>query len=100
MPNQYTKKTFKDQYKEKGFDYWTALKRRDAGMTEDKIFFPGSLRNIRKTTPITIHNETYQNLKEAEEEQSHMPSDEEIAKYFESIEDAPQYTSEPPAWVL
>ena len=65
MANQYTENTFKDQCNEKGVDYWTALKRKESGMSDDEIFFPGNLRNLRKTNPITIHEKTYPNLKEA-----------------------------------
>ena len=65
MANQYTENTFKDQCNEKGVDYWTALKRREAGMSEDEIFFPGDLKKLRKTNSITINEKTYPNLKEA-----------------------------------
>ena len=46
-------------------------------MTEDEIFFPGDLRKLRKTTPITINEKTYPNLKEAEDEEQDVlePSD-------------------------
>tara|TARA_B100001057_G_scaffold174298_1_gene174967 strand:+ start:641 stop:1702 length:1062 start_codon:yes stop_codon:yes gene_type:complete len=65
MANQYTENTFKKKCKEKGVDYWTALKRREAGMTEDRIFYPGSLKTLRETNPITIHEKTYPNLEQA-----------------------------------
>ena len=65
MPNQYTDNTFKDQCREKGVDYWAALKRRNAGMSEDRVFYSGDLKKLKETTPITIHNQTYPNLKEA-----------------------------------
>ena len=44
MANQFTENTFKKQCREKGVDYWTALKRRKAGMTEQEIFHKGSLK--------------------------------------------------------
>jgi group I intron endonuclease len=65
MPNQYTKNTFKDKCEKKGVDYWTALKRREAGMSEDRVFYLGDLKKLRKTNPITINEITYPNLKEA-----------------------------------
>ena len=65
MPNQYTENTFKDQCEKKGVDYSTALKRRDAGMSEDRVFYQGDLKKLKQTTPITINNQTYPNLKEA-----------------------------------
>ena len=42
-------------------------------MTEDEIFFPGDLRKLRKTTPITINEKTYPNLKEAEDAEQDVP---------------------------
>ena len=65
MANQFTENTFKKQCREKGVDYWTALKRREAGMSEERVFYPGNLKNLRKTKPITIHKKTYPNLEEA-----------------------------------
>ena len=65
MANQFTENTFKKQCREKGVDYWTALKRREAGMSEERVFHPGNLKNLRKTKPITIHKKTYPNLEEA-----------------------------------
>ena len=42
MANQFTENTFKKQCREKGVDYWTALKRREAGMSEERVFYPGT----------------------------------------------------------
>ena len=47
MANQFTENTFKKQCREKGVDYWTALKRREAGMSEERVFYPGNLKNLR-----------------------------------------------------
>ena len=73
MPNQYTKNTFKDKCEKKGVDYWTALKRREAGMSEDRVFYLGDLKKLRKTNPITINEITYPNLKEAEDAEQDVP---------------------------
>ena len=34
-------------------------------MSEERVFYPGNLKNLRKTKPITIHKKTYPNLEEA-----------------------------------
>jgi group I intron endonuclease len=57
--------SFKNKCKEMGVDYWRALKRREAGLPEDKIFEKQHVRNSRKTTEIEIYGTTYPNLKEA-----------------------------------
>ncbi|MEO7160346.1 MAG: hypothetical protein ABJA84_10315 [Polaromonas sp.] len=41
--------TFKQQCKERGIDYWRALKRREAGMSDEKVFEEGYVRGQRKT---------------------------------------------------
>ena len=65
MANQFTENTFKKQCKEKGVDYWTALKRRQAGMTEQEIFHKGSLKKLVKKNSITVYGKTYPNINEA-----------------------------------
>lgn len=57
--------TFKSKCKRLGVDYFRALKRRQAGHTEEKIFSEGFIRNERKINEITIFGEKYPNLKEA-----------------------------------
>lgn len=59
------KGTFKEKCKEKGIDYHRALKRRQAGLSEDKIFAEGYIRNERKTNEIIIHGKKYPNIEEA-----------------------------------
>ena len=65
MANQFTENTFKKQCREKGVDYWTALKRRQAGMTEQEIFHKGSLKKLVKKNSITVYGKTYPNINEA-----------------------------------
>lgn len=57
--------SFKAKCKEMGIDYWSALKRREAGMSEDNVMKAASLRSERRTNPITIHSVTYPNMEAA-----------------------------------
>ncbi len=59
------KKSFKQICREKGVDYYRALKRRQAGLSEDKIFNKEYIRSSRITKEITIHGRIYPNLQEA-----------------------------------
>jgi group I intron endonuclease len=57
--------TFKKLCHEKGLNYHRALKRRQAGLSEEKIFEEGFIRNTREVNQITIFGKTYPNLKQA-----------------------------------
>lgn len=57
--------SFKERCKELGIDYWRALKRREAGVSEEKIFAAGYIRSDRETTPITVAGIQYPNLRAA-----------------------------------
>lgn len=57
--------TFKKECEEKGVDYHRALKRRQAGLSEAKIFDEGFIRSIRAINEVTVFGETYPNLEEA-----------------------------------
>ncbi len=57
--------TFKKKCNELGIDYWRALKRREAGLSEEKIFDEGYVRNTREVNEINVHGVTYPNLREA-----------------------------------
>lgn len=57
--------SFKARCKELGIDYWRALKRREAGVSEEKIFAAGYIRSARETTPITVAGIEYPNLRAA-----------------------------------
>jgi group I intron endonuclease len=59
------KGTFKEKCKEKGINYHRALKRRQAGLSEDKIFAEGYIRNERETNEIIVHGKKYPNIEEA-----------------------------------
>lgn len=61
----FTKGTFREKCIEKGTDYYRALKRRQAGHTEEKIFEKGYIGNTRTTKPILVYGNTYPNLMEA-----------------------------------
>lgn len=57
--------SFKEQCKEKGVDYWRALKRRESGMDESKVFDRGYVRGCRKTNAISVYGNEYPNIEEA-----------------------------------
>ena len=60
--------TFKARCTELGLNqaqYWRALKRRQAGMPEDKILTKDYVRNERQVNQITVNEVSYPNLKEA-----------------------------------
>jgi predicted GIY-YIG superfamily endonuclease len=57
--------TFKKKCNELGVDYWRALKRREAGLPEEKIFEEGYVRNSRKIGEIKVFGVNYPNLEEA-----------------------------------
>ena len=57
--------TFKQQCEELGIDYWRALKRRQAGMRENRILSEGYVRCSREVGSVTVHGETYPNMEEA-----------------------------------
>lgn len=57
--------TFKRQCQEIGVDYYRALKRRQAGMSEEQIFNKGYIRNKRAINKIKVFNEVYPNIEEA-----------------------------------
>jgi group I intron endonuclease len=57
--------TFKQQCNDKGVDYYRALKRRQAGLPDDKVFNEGYIRSERVTNEIEISGKMYPNLEEA-----------------------------------
>ena len=57
--------TFKEDCKKKGINYQRALKRRQAGMSEEKIYSPDSVSGMRETKPIEVFGVKYPNLEEA-----------------------------------
>ena len=57
--------TFKQTCKQKGVNYYRALKRRQAGLPQEKIFEKGFVRTTREINQIKVFGETYPNLKEA-----------------------------------
>jgi hypothetical protein len=57
--------SFKQKCKELGVDYWRALKRREAGFVEEKVFANTYIRADRETSPLTIYDIEYPNLRTA-----------------------------------
>ncbi|MEY8095821.1 GIY-YIG nuclease family protein [Falsihalocynthiibacter sp. S25ZX9] len=57
--------TFKARCADHGVDYWCALKRRQNGMPEEKIFSLENLRAVREVNPILVAGKTYPNMEAA-----------------------------------
>ncbi len=57
--------TFKRQCQKRGVDYCRALKRRQAGLSEEKIFNNEYIRSERAINEIKVFNEVYPNIEEA-----------------------------------
>ncbi len=57
--------TFKKLCNDKGINYHRALKRRQAGLSEKKIFEEGFIRSTREINEIIVFGEKYPNLEEA-----------------------------------
>lgn len=57
--------TFKEKCSDLGVDYWRALKRREAGLSEEKIFEEGYVRNSREINEIAVFGLKFPNLEEA-----------------------------------
>lgn len=91
-------KSFKQVCKERGVNYWRALKRRNAGLPEEKIFEKNFVRQRRETIAVTVHGKTYPNLREAIRELKPPASPKSIARWMEkglSAEDAFSRTPNP-----
>lgn len=54
--------SFKQRCKKLGIDYWRALKRRETGAPDEKIFAAGYIRTDRKTSPVILDGVEYPNL--------------------------------------
>jgi group I intron endonuclease len=76
--------TFKKKCKELGIDYWRALKRREAGLSEEKIFKEGYVRNTREVNEINVYGVTYPNLREAIRALKPSASSHTISRWIES----------------
>jgi len=59
-------KTLKQLCKENGTNYYSAIKRRQAGMSMDKVLSRENLKFKKITNEVTVFGITYPNLKEAE----------------------------------
>ncbi len=57
--------SFKDKCARLGVDYHRALKRREANLSEERIFDKGFIRNSRVTKEVVVNGRTFPNLKEA-----------------------------------
>lgn len=57
--------SFKAECSRRGIDYWSALKRREAGMSMEHVLSASPLRSDRRTNPITVHGVAYPNMEAA-----------------------------------
>ncbi len=57
-----SKKTFKEKCIQNNVNYHRALKRRQAGLSEEKIFAPEYIRSEREINKITVHGVDYPNM--------------------------------------
>lgn len=58
--------SFKNLCKAQGIDYWRALKRREAGMSDDKVLSKSHLRSLRTTnTALSVNGVSYPNIRAA-----------------------------------
>lgn len=62
---QFTIGTFREKCIEKGIDYHRALKRRQAGLSEEKIYSTEYIRNEREINKIIVFGEEFPNIEEA-----------------------------------
>jgi hypothetical protein len=56
--------TFKQKCEKLSIDYWRALKRRQAGMSEERLFSESYVRATREVGIVTVHGVTYPNMEE------------------------------------
>tara|TARA_Y100000589_G_C27191185_1_gene644897 strand:+ start:3319 stop:4569 length:1251 start_codon:yes stop_codon:yes gene_type:complete len=57
--------SFKNECKKLGINYWRALKRKQQGMSKEKVFYSDYVRGLKETKPISINQVIYPNLAEA-----------------------------------
>lgn len=81
--DQAKEQTFKRECEDRGVDYWRALKRRQAGLSEEKVFEKGHVRHSRETTPLIVHGIRYPNLKEAQRDLNPPASTQTIARWLD-----------------
>lgn len=61
----FSKNTFKEKCNQNNINYHRALKRRQAGLSEEKIFAPDYIRSEREINKIIVNGVDYPNLEEA-----------------------------------
>lgn len=76
--------SFKARCTELGVSYHRALKRRQAGMTDEQIFEGVYLRGERKVNPLTVHGIEYPNLESAVRALDPVASSATIARWIEA----------------
>jgi len=76
--------SFKARCAELGVGYHRALKRRQAGMTEEQIFEGAYLRGERKVNPVAVHGIEYPNLEAAIRALDPVASSATLARWIEA----------------
>lgn len=76
--------SFKARCLKLSIDYHRALKRRQAGMTDEHIFAVAYLRGERKVNPVTVHGTEYPNLEAAVRALDPVASSATIARWIEA----------------
>ena len=74
--------TFKKLCKEKDINYHRALKRRQAGLSEEKVFEEGFIGSIRETKKIKVFGKEYPNMQEAVRELQPSASSHTISRWI------------------
>lgn len=59
------KSDFRKKCEAEGVNHWRALKRREAGLSNENIFNKGFVRSLRRTNELTVLGTKYPNLEEA-----------------------------------
>lgn len=74
--------SFKAECERTGIDYWSALKRREAGMSAELVMSTTPLRSERRINAITIHGVTYPNMEAAVRQLNPVASSPTIARWI------------------
>jgi hypothetical protein len=76
--------SFKAECLRNGVDYWSALKRREAGMSAELVLSAVPLRSERRINPISIHGVNYPNMEAAVRKLKPVASSHTLARWIAS----------------
>lgn len=74
--------SFKAECKRNGIDYWSALKRREAGMSQELVMSAAPLRSDRRINSITVNGTTFPNMEAAVRQLNPVASSHTIARWI------------------